>query len=253
MSKNYPKIIRKVYGYLLSAVLAATAVCLITGCLRIYFAGSHPFSPSTVAQAFAPIAPVVYLCLALILGSFPLYALLPPDAEKRGGKRPYYLMLKRLQEKTDLSACGGSLLQSIEAQRAARIRINAVTAAISVVSWTVFLVYALNGEHFHKSEINASMIRAMVWFVPCLLVSGGAAMIREKLIRQSAEAEIALYKGVTGKAEAAAPTGNRRIIVLRAVLAAAAVTLLLAGWFSGGFADVMTKAVNICTECVGLG
>ena len=32
-----------------------------------------------------------------------------------------------------------------------------------------------------------------------------------------------------------------------------AVGLLLYGFFAGGTADVLTKAVNICTECIGLG
>ncbi|MBR2311262.1 MAG: thioredoxin [Oscillospiraceae bacterium] len=32
-----------------------------------------------------------------------------------------------------------------------------------------------------------------------------------------------------------------------------AVVCILVGYFSGGTEDVLTKAVNICTECVGLG
>ena len=34
---------------------------------------------------------------------------------------------------------------------------------------------------------------------------------------------------------------------------AAAVLLLIWGFVSGGAADVLTKAINICTECIGLG
>ena len=32
-----------------------------------------------------------------------------------------------------------------------------------------------------------------------------------------------------------------------------ALGMLLYGLFSGGAADVLTKAVNICSECIGLG
>ena len=28
---------------------------------------------------------------------------------------------------------------------------------------------------------------------------------------------------------------------------------LIGGAFAGGWADVLTKAINICTECIGLG
>ncbi|MBQ8324841.1 MAG: thioredoxin [Clostridia bacterium] len=36
-------------------------------------------------------------------------------------------------------------------------------------------------------------------------------------------------------------------------LALIAVALIVLGRTSGGAADVLTKAINICTECIGLG
>ena len=44
-----------------------------------------------------------------------------------------------------------------------------------------------------------------------------------------------------------------RRIALRAALYAAALLLLALGLFNGGLNDVLVKAVNICTECIGLG
>lgn len=40
---------------------------------------------------------------------------------------------------------------------------------------------------------------------------------------------------------------------VRAALYAAALALIAAGVLNGGMRDVLTKAVAICTECVGLG
>ncbi len=40
---------------------------------------------------------------------------------------------------------------------------------------------------------------------------------------------------------------------MKAILVCLAAVLILFGFFTGGTADVLTKAVNICTECVGLG
>ncbi|MBQ8683609.1 MAG: thioredoxin [Clostridia bacterium] len=34
---------------------------------------------------------------------------------------------------------------------------------------------------------------------------------------------------------------------------AVGLALLVYGFATGGIADVLTKAVNICTECIGLG
>jgi len=46
-------------------------------------------------------------------------------------------------------------------------------------------------------------------------------------------------------------TGKRR--ALRACLLAAAAALILLGILNGGLQDVLTKAIWICTECIGLG
>ena len=43
------------------------------------------------------------------------------------------------------------------------------------------------------------------------------------------------------------------LLVLRWALLAVGIVLLVYGFFAGGTEDVLTKAVNICTECVGLG
>ncbi|MBO5868321.1 MAG: thioredoxin [Oscillospiraceae bacterium] len=40
---------------------------------------------------------------------------------------------------------------------------------------------------------------------------------------------------------------------MRWALLGVAVFLFVFGLFTGGTQDVLTKAVNICTECVGLG
>ena len=53
----------------------------------------------------------------------------------------------------------------------------------------------------------------------------------------------------SGKVENRAPVGK----TLRTVLLIAAVVLIVAGVFNGSARDVFSKAVKICTECVGLG
>ncbi|MBR4862977.1 MAG: thioredoxin [Oscillospiraceae bacterium] len=40
---------------------------------------------------------------------------------------------------------------------------------------------------------------------------------------------------------------------MRYALLVVAVSILVYGYFAGGTNDVLTKAINICTECVGLG
>lgn len=48
-------------------------------------------------------------------------------------------------------------------------------------------------------------------------------------------------------------TAPRRMGAARVVIALAAVILIVLGVLNGGMRDVLVKAVNICTECIGLG
>lgn len=49
------------------------------------------------------------------------------------------------------------------------------------------------------------------------------------------------------------PRGESVTRLLRAALYAAAIAMVIAGILNGGMRDVLVKAVNICTECIGLG
>ncbi|MBQ7487252.1 MAG: hypothetical protein IJT77_07145, partial [Clostridia bacterium] len=52
------------------------------------------------------------------------------------------------------------------------------------------------------------------------------------------------------KAKTAAGKGKN---AARAAILAVAVIFIIAGIHNGGMKDVLIKAINICTECVGLG
>jgi hypothetical protein len=43
------------------------------------------------------------------------------------------------------------------------------------------------------------------------------------------------------------------VLLVRVIIFAVAVTFIILGIFNGGMADVLGKAVRICTECIGLG
>ena len=46
---------------------------------------------------------------------------------------------------------------------------------------------------------------------------------------------------------------DHKLLYVRLALLVVGIGIFAYGFFAGGTADVMTKAVNICTECVGLG
>lgn len=260
MTKERAKRIRLIFGIVLSIALAIAGICLMAACVGIYRSGDQPFSRESVAAGFASIAFPVYLALVLTAAGFILDWVLPRDAKKLSPAKQYSVILKRLHSRTDLSQCGEALRKEVAKQQKSRRLHRKITAVLLLVCSTVFLTYAVNSGNFHQSEINSSMIRAMYLLVPCVVIPFGYAVFTAYYCSASIQKEIALMKQAnaaapvkSGQAEPA-PAGKASAeTLLRYVLTAAAVVLLVYGFATGGTADVLTKAINICTECVGLG
>ena len=98
------------------------------------------------------------------------------------------------------------------------------------------------------------MIRAMYVLLPGLAVSFATCVWFVHVRKSSLLKEIELVKQCPKKAaletETRKPDHTKKV---KFALLFAAAALALFGFFSGGTADVLTKAVNICTECIGLG
>lgn len=244
----------KIYKIALSCVIILAGICLMVACVGIYRSGDEPFSRAAVAAAFSPISIPVYLCLIMVLGSFVLKLIFPEPAEKCGTVKQPTVTLQRLHQKADLEGCEADLKAQILAQQQLRKTQKRICAAVLVGSALVFLIYALDGSHYHTSQINESMIRAMCVLLPCLTVSFGCCVYFLHARKKSILKEIELLKQCPKKgapqSESAKPCHCAKV---RCAILLAAVALALFGFFSGGTADVLTKAVNICTECIGLG
>lgn len=261
MTNERAKTIRRIYGILLSLSLVVAAVCLMVACVGVYRNGAAPlYSREEVAAAFAPIAVPVYLSLALTVGGAVLHLLLPAEGERlRAPYRPARV-LHSLRQRAVLTEEQQSVAK--RAQKTRRLH-SWITAALTVVGAAVFLVYALNGAHFPspdriKEELNAAMLQAMWVLLPCAAVPFAYGVFTGCYCRRSMEREIALLKkGAYLSAEPtetqAAAKGGFPVTAVRLALLAVGLFLLIYGFATGGIADVLTKAVNICTECIGLG
>ena len=193
------------------------------------------------------------LCLAMVLAGFALKLLFPAAAGKPKTLKQASATLTRLQSRADLDACRDGLKAEILSEHRCRKNQKRICALVLAACALVFLVYALDGSHFHTSEINTSMIRAMYVLLPCLAVSFATCVWFVHVRKSSLLKEIELLKQCPKKEALQADRKPDHCAKVRYALLLAAVVLALFGFFSGGTADVLTKAVNICTECIGLG
>ncbi len=242
------------YLALLSFSIVTAGICLAAQCLAIYRSGDHPFTPEVVAIAFSQIALPIYFCIVMIVLGFFLKPLLP--CPKRRAEKNYDLILSRLEATVDLNACPKELEKAV-------IRLLGRRSTVQILGWIllaagsiVFLIYGADPAHYHQTEINGSMVNAMAWLIPCMAVPFAYGIFAAYYRKQSIRKEIELLK--TAPAEAKCPpepaTAKTDISrYFRCGILAAALVLIIGGYFLGGAVDVLTKAVNICTECIGLG
>ena len=95
--------------------------------------------------------------------------------------------------------------------------------------------------------------------VPCINASGAYSVFVNFYCKKSLEKEIELLKKIPDKkGENEEKKRNEKVAkvlvaVGKIVILAIAAFCVVYGALEGGFSDVLTKAVNICTECIGLG
>lgn len=250
------KRIHLIYSIVLSILLAVAGVCLITACLGIYLSGDRAFTRESVAAAFSGIAVPVYLCLALVFGGFILDGFFPAETKKQPPEKQYHAILKQLYSKMDTSSPD----PAIRMQQKARKTHKFISLLLLVAGSIVFLSYGANSANFDQQDITGSMIRSMYWFIPCLAIPFAYGVFTAYFEKASLKKEIELVKQAIANGAQTAQTVKKQpadhtklLLGIRLALLGLAVAILVYGFFTGGTNDVLTKAINICTECVGLG
>ena len=252
---------RKVYCLLLAVLLAALAALLSVGAVRIWREGSarkaeNPldavYSPERVEEQLRGIRPLLYAVIGMAAAGLALGI--------RGGEgaRPVSLpeterdlLVSRLRE------AGGEIRKERKTQRLCRWIRRAGFAACMIP----ILAYCADRGHFPENELE-NMIASLVlfaapWTLAGLAVLLGGTLLEERSIRREIGAARAQLKaqgnGPMSSAGAGGKVPDRGLTAARIMLLAAAAALIVLGALNGSLKDVLMKAINICTECIGLG
>ncbi|MBQ2729790.1 MAG: hypothetical protein IJF69_03360 [Clostridia bacterium] len=257
MTKEMFMRLHRIFNILVAVFTVIAGAFLMAGCLVIYYKNGE-YSREIVGEVFRAFSVPVYICLALVIVGFIYEFISPLKAKKEKPERDHAFLREKLSAKKNFAECDKTIVSAIVKERKVRVVIAVIRAALIVVCACIFLYYGADPDNF-GTEITDSMIGAMKWLAPCLFVSGGFAVFAAYYNNSSIKRETELLKklpdargeGLSFKKE----TKAKSVIfaVLKVVIVAVAVAALVYGAVEGGFADVMTKAVNICTECIGLG
>lgn len=259
MNDKAIQLFRLIYGIALSVMCAVSGLLLMAACLQIFQSGGEQiYTPQKVAAAFSPIAMPVYFTLALIAGSFLLEFLLPAEKKRAKPQKQYPLLLRKAYEKADMALCNPELLKAIEKEGSKRRFALYISLAIWAVGAAVLLPYACNGKNYSQELHLAtkSIVAAIWWLIPCSLIPTGFSIFAAYYSRASIRRELELVKlapKAVSKPACPAEKATQAILYARLAILSIALVMIIGGFMAGGTADVLAKAVAICTECVGLG
>lgn len=255
MKQETKKRIHIIYSIVLSIAIVISGLLLMAACMQIYLSGGEQiYTPEKVAAAFRPIAVPVYVCLGLIAGSILLQLVLwLPTGKEFKGKQPA-MQLRRLQLARDVQQADDERRSSLRHLRGGRLAMQLICAGVWVLCTGVFIFFALVHYSFYPEPAQATqyVVSLMPMFAPCCTIALGSSILFAYLLRRNTEKMIALYKQFPPLSEKPTHKSTAVYIVRYGVLVLS-VAVIVYGLATGGWQDVLTKAVNICTECVGLG
>lgn len=268
---------KRIYGICLSVLTVAVAALFIIQIWRLFRAETDtPYTVESVSLHFSQIALPFWLWIAAIVGGGVLSYAFPETAEQPKAFVETHILLNRLKGRLPENEGG---MVALKRENTLRKAVWGTCAALCAASAVIALAYLFDGDYvvkaqteFFQSHAEAEkLIKIFPWVLASLCACAGAllyqsyslkkelSMVKRALAESAKRGEKPVKRET--KSTALEKLANKlsflgkekSVLVIRLVLAAAGIALFVVGIFNGGMADVLTKAINICTQCIGLG
>lgn len=258
------KRIEFIYKCIVAVLIVALGIALIWSCIDIYRADptGDPYSPATISAHFLVISPLVIVTLAAIARGILFHAVLillelvlPTQGSKKRSICDQHALMKKAAAKAGTPT--GREKKDLLTQRILR-RVLTISACVVMVRLMIFpAIYAIFFHDYHAPNPTTEVIKtSLIIFIPALLGLVGcyiSGIFVSKSYLRSTEIYKSIKKDGTVAPVAEKPVSKIPVIIIRSSILAVAVALIVLGIFNGSARDVLTKAVAICTECIGLG
>ena len=248
------KILDKIFLIIVSILTLIMGVVFIVQVLRIYYGNDKTFTREICGEFLLQMLPIIILWIVSIIGSF-VYFNIKTNPKKEFAKLTNAYKLKNLEEICPYVEEEYELINKEKKNRKNVMIINIVIVSIcSIMS----LGYLLNVKHFDSSgDLMGQAVKMGIHLLPWVIIAFGSMIFATVYEEISSKKSIEYLKNIiknNGKKEAVKQIENNKVInIARGIILSVSIVLIVVGIFDGGVEDVLQKAINICTECIGLG
>lgn len=276
MQENTKNSVKKAFSIVTAIWSVVVGLLFIVQVWRILAGGMHPYTPQNIAEKFSQIAIPAYIGLALIILSLVVSLVFPDPREK---VKPFALSesatLARLQRRIPMQTAVENEEENVQALYAWKVKNIlswCVCSLLIAICLIVAFAYLLGGfapvskQGFFAEHSSAEfIIRSLPWLTGAF----GAGVFAVYFNTFTQNKQIALMKTMLANAVKRGEKPSLNVIpkknlfaftqsvwflpVVRGVVGALAITLIIVGVCTGGMGDVLSNAITICTQCIGLG
>ncbi len=254
--------LHKITNFITGIIIAITGLSLIICCTAIcYSDADSPFSRESIGNYLKYVMIQAVAMLEIIIFGIAIKFSFPLEKSKARSKPNILVTKKKLTEK--LAKRDRILLLTDETvNREKKFRKNINIGLFAVIS--VLAICALLFAFLTKYSIKGTagyVIKVSAFAFSLALVSGTLIYQRDIIFNKSYKREIDAIKSLlviansdVPSSDEQKPTGNGRFFIntVRILLISTAITFIVLGILNGGISDVLNKAVQICSECIGI-
>lgn len=226
--------------------------------------GAVPYSRERVGEYLLWLLPLSLLSVVSAVLSGILSTLVYKKEEARAFSTPRGLYDRRIS-RIDLAKISPEDAKKIEREKARRNFLLISVISVVLVYITISLIFALNPARYTVEGCNEEIaILSLILFPPAIVIVAFAVVVSksydESLLRESELYKASYEAGNRGEGKKRCKlslffnkNGEKMVMGARIVIVLLSLTFILLGAFNGTVADVLGKAIKICTECIGLG
>ena len=272
MTEDIKVRILSIYRIVLSVLLAITAVCFIVGACSIYFSTDrNPYTYESISSTFSYIAIPVFVTIFAVVGGAVLHIVLAQEKQSAKGFREKSAMVLTVESRLNFTEIDGKYSLGISREKGMRRILFYTNMALYFVAFVFSAVYSFIPANF-TGDYNASVVSLTYILLAAFCLPFALNVARIFIESRSLDRELVLAKAAMvemkdkGVEYSDVKTTEDSIffdflnkkekqitLYTRIGVTAAALILIFIGVFGGGMADVLAKAIKICTECIGLG